>query len=107
MKVTNRKLIDTPEVPPRITKLIPIAGELTASSKHSDHQGHDDEDEILEDTKVDITASLEPPSWSNKGKGAISVCVKHFMKDSLTVSQIYSICAYTAEHMFRHRNTLE
>jgi hypothetical protein len=64
MKVTNRKLVDPPEVPPRITKLIPIAGELEASSKHGDHEGHTDEDIIEEDTKIDITASLETTWWS-------------------------------------------
>jgi hypothetical protein len=66
---TNRRLVDLGSSA-RITKLVPIAGELTASSKHGEHKGHGDEDEIPKSTRVDMVASVDD-LWRLRG---VSVC---------------------------------
>jgi hypothetical protein len=61
---SNRRLIDLGSSA-RITKLIPIAGELTASSTHQEHEGHTDEDVIPKATRMLIVAILM--DWEERG----------------------------------------
>jgi hypothetical protein len=61
---SNRRLVDLGSSA-RITKLIPIAGELTASSKHQEHEGHNEEDVIPKATPMIIAAVLM--DWEERG----------------------------------------
>jgi hypothetical protein len=65
MTTTNRRIVDHGKVPPRITRLVPIAGQLIASKKHSEHEGHEDEDEILHSTGIELEATIEDVWKSN------------------------------------------
>lgn len=100
MKVTNRRIVDHDKVTPRITRLVPIAGQLTASSKHDKHEGHEDEDEILHSTDIDIEATIEDNKWSNV-TGTYLDWIGHQL---LTFAQTHCIFACTAGRMFRTRN---
>lgn len=63
MTVTNRRIVDHGKIPPRITRLVPIAGQLTASSEHDDHDGHEDEDKIMHTTDINIEATVEDDTY--------------------------------------------